>query len=158
MRKSPVSRIRSIAGFTLIELMVTIVIASILAAIAVPAYTSQIRKSRRTEARTALLDLASREERFNSTNSAYTSSLANLGYAGAAWPVTVGSGYYQITAVVCAAATCGADTGTGAAFLLKAQPLAPQDKDTACGSFTLDNTGLQQVTGTAVATPATCWN
>jgi type IV pilus assembly protein PilE len=156
MRKSPVSRIRSIAGFTLIELMVTIVVASILAAIAIPAYTSQIRKSRRTEARTALLDLASREERFNSTNSAYTSSLGNLGYAGAAWPVTVGSGYYKITAVVCAAVTCGADTGTGAAFLLTAQPVVPQDKDTICGSFTLDNMGTQQVTGTATA--ATCWN
>src|ERR1700730_9152184 len=126
MRTSPVSRIRSIAGFTLIELMVTIVVASILAAIAIPAYTSQIRKSRRTEARTALLDLASREERFNSTNSAYTSSSRNLAYTGA-WPVTVGSGYYQITAVVCAAVTCGGDTGTGAAFLLTAQPVAPQD-------------------------------
>jgi type IV pilus assembly protein PilE len=156
MRKSPVSRIRSIAGFTLIELMVTIVVASILAAIAIPAYTSQIRKSRRTEARTALLDLASREERFNSTNSAYTSSLASLGYTGAAWPVTVGSGYYQITAVVCAAVPCGGDTGTGAAFLLTAQPVIPQDKDTICASFTLDNTGTQQVTGTATA--ATCWN
>jgi type IV pilus assembly protein PilE len=157
MRKSPVARIRSIVGFTLIELMVTIVVASILAAIAIPAYTSQIRKSRRTEARTALLDLASREERFNSTNSAYTSSPANLGYTGA-WPVTVGSGYYQITAVVCAAVTCGGDTGTGAAFLLTAQPVVPQDKDTLCGSFTLDSTGLQQVTGTAAATPASCWN
>jgi type IV pilus assembly protein PilE len=156
MRKSTVSRIRSIAGFTLIELMVTIIVASILVALAVPAYTSQIRKSRRTEARTALLDLASREERFNSTNSAYTSSPADLGYSGAAWPVTVGSGYYQITAVVCAAVTCGADTGTGAAFLLTAQPVAPQDKDTICGSFTLDNTGTQQVMGTA--TPASCWN
>jgi type IV pilus assembly protein PilE len=157
MRKSPVSRIRSIAGFTLIELMVTIVVASILAAIAIPAYTSQIRKSRRTEARTALLDLASREERFNSTNSAYTSSPGNLGYS-AAWPVTVGSGYYQITAVVCAAVTCTGDTGTGAAFLLTAQPVVPQDKDTICGSFTLDSTGTQQVTGAAAATPASCWN
>ena len=155
MRKSPVSRIRSIAGFTLIELMVTIVVASILAAIAIPAYTSQIRKSRRTEARTALLDLASREERFNSTNSAYTSSLASLGYTGA-WPLKVGSGYYQITAVVCAAVTCGADAGTGAAFLLTATPLAPQNQDTICGSFTLDSTGTQAVTGTGTA--STCWN
>ena len=156
MRKSIVSRARSIAGFTLIELMITILVAGILVAIAVPAYTSQIRKSRRTEARTALLDLASREERFNSTNSAYTSSLASLGYSGANWPVKVGSGYYQIRVWVCAAVTCGADTGTGAAFLLTADPVAPQDKDTVCGSFRLDNTGAQQVTGTA--TSSSCWN
>ncbi len=50
-------------GFTLIELMVTIMVAAILAAIAVPSYTSQIRKSRRTEARNAVLDAAAREER-----------------------------------------------------------------------------------------------
>ena len=55
-------------GFTLVELMVVIVIASILMAIAVPSYKNSIRKSRRTDAKTALLDLAGREERFNSTN------------------------------------------------------------------------------------------
>ena len=137
--------------------MVTIVVATILVAIAVPSYTSQIRKSRRTEARTALLDLASREERFNSTNSAYSSAPANLGYTGA-WPVTVGSGYYQVTVMVCTAVTCTADAGTGAAFLLTAVPVSPQDKDTICGSFTLDSTGSQQVTGAAAATPSTCWN
>jgi type IV pilus assembly protein PilE len=156
MRKSTVSRIRPIAGFTLIELMITLVVAAILVTIAVPAYTSQVRKSRRTEARTALLDLASREERFNSTNSAYTSSLASLGYSGTAWPVNVGSGYYQVSVKVCAAVTCGTDAGTGAAFLLTATPAGPQAADTTCGSFTLDSTGTQTVTGTATA--STCWN
>jgi type IV pilus assembly protein PilE len=157
MRQLLVSRNRSSRGFTLIELMVTIVVATILVAIAVPSYTSQIRKSRRTEARTALLDLASREERFNSTNSAYTSTPASLGYTGA-WPVTVGSGYYKVTVIVCTAVTCTTDAGTGAAFLLTAAPITPQDKDTICGSFTLDSMGSQQVTGAAAATPSTCWN
>ena len=49
-------------GFTLVELMVTLVVAAILATIAIPAYQNQIRESRRTEAKTALLDLAGREE------------------------------------------------------------------------------------------------
>jgi type IV pilus assembly protein PilE len=48
-------------GFTLVELMVVIVIASILMAIAIPSYKTSIRKSRRTDAKTALLDLAGRE-------------------------------------------------------------------------------------------------
>jgi len=48
-------------GFTLVELMVVIVIASILMAIAIPSYKNSIRKSRRTDAKTALLDLAGRE-------------------------------------------------------------------------------------------------
>jgi type IV pilus assembly protein PilE len=157
MRATPSIRVREGSGFTLIELMVAVVIAAILASIAIPSYTASIRKSRRTEARTALLDLASREERFNSTNTAYTSAPANLGYSGA-FPITVGSGYYQISVNACTALPCTADAGTGAAFLLTAKPVVPQDKDTVCGSFTLDNTGSQQVTGTASATPSTCWN
>ena len=82
-------------GFTLIELLVVVVIGAILLAIAAPTYMTSIRKSRRTDARTALLYLASREERYMSSNNAYTNTAANLGYA--ALPTTVGSGYYTVT-------------------------------------------------------------
>lgn len=142
------------------ELMVTVIIGAILVAIAVPSYTMQTRKSRRTDAKTALLDLAGREERYNSTNSVYTSAPANLGYGGP-WPMMVGGGYYQISVCVnTAVANCpGTDAGTGAAFVLTAQPVpgSTQAKDTQCASFTLDNTGLQSVTGTSAATPSDCW-
>jgi type IV pilus assembly protein PilE len=74
------------AGFTLIELMTVLVIGTILATIAIPAYRGQIQKSRRTEARTALLDLAAREERYLSTNNTYSSLPGDLGYAGTAFP------------------------------------------------------------------------
>lgn len=146
-------------GFTLIELMIVVVIASILLAIAIPSYRTQTQKSRRTEAKMALLDLASREERFNSTNTSYTSTPGLLGYSGA-WPIKVGSGYYQITACVNTTTACMTDAGTGQAFLLTAQPVpgGPQAADTACGSFTVDNTGSQKVTGALSATPSTCWN
>jgi type IV pilus assembly protein PilE len=144
-------------GFTLIELMVTIVVLAILVSIAVPSYTSQLRKSRRTEARTALLDLASREERYNSTHSVYSSTPADLGLAGA-YPIAVGSGYYQVTVCVSGALPCAADAGNGTAFLLTATPVpgSSQAGDSHCGSFTLDNTGVQAVTGAAGA--STCWN
>jgi type IV pilus assembly protein PilE len=145
-------------GFTLIELMVVIIVAAILVGIAVPSYMAQTRKSRRTDAKTALLDLAGREERYNSTNSVYTSVPGDLGYAGQ-WPAKVGGGYYQISVCVNAAvANCPeADTGTGATFVLTAQPVpgSTQAEDTQCGSFTLDNTGLQKVTGTSP--PSDCW-
>ena len=55
-------------GMTLIELMIVVVIVSILASIAVPSYIQQVRKSRRVQAKTALLDLAGREERYFSTS------------------------------------------------------------------------------------------
>jgi type IV pilus assembly protein PilE len=148
-------RISASAGFTLVELMVVIVIATILATIAIPSYRAQIRKSRRTDAKTALLDLAAREERYNSTNNTYTSLPANLGYSGA-FPVTVGSGYYQISINVCAALACAADKGTGVVFTATAKAINTQQNDTQCGDYTLDSTGGQAVTGTA--TPASCWN
>ena len=144
-------------GFTLVELLTAMVIAAILLAVAIPSYRSQTQKSRRTEAKTALLDLASREERFNSTNSSYSSSPTNLGYSGS-WPLKVGSGYYQITACVAATTACGTDAGTGQAFLLTAEPVGAQVGDTQCRSFTLDSTGLQKVTGTSSGTPSSCWN
>ena len=81
-RMSPHAPVR---GFTLIELMVTLVVASILLTIAIPAYFTQIRESRRTEARTALLDLAGREETLFSTQNLYSVVPATVGY-GAAHP------------------------------------------------------------------------
>lgn len=144
-------------GFTLVELLTAMVIAAILLAVAIPSYRTQTQKSRRTEAKTALLDLASREERYNSTNSAYSSTPADLGYSGT-WPLKVGSGYYQITACVAANTACAADTGKGQAFLLTAAPVGAQAGDTQCSSFTLDSTGLQKVTGSSSGSPSSCWN
>src|SRR3569833_2829126 len=157
MKAIPGFRVRSTQGFTLVELLTAMVIAAILLAVAIPSYRTQTQKSRRTEAKTALLDLASREERYNSTNSSYSSTLSDLGYSGA-WPIKVGSGYYQITACVAANTTCATDAGKGQAFLLTAQPVGAQAGDTLCGSFTLASTGSQKVTGTASGSPSSCWN
>jgi type IV pilus assembly protein PilE len=135
-------------GFTLVELMIVIVIVAILAAIAVPGYTNQIRKSRRTEARNALLDAAAREERFYATNNAYSTASSDLGY-GAAWPTSVGSGYYSLGAACTSGAPC-------TAYTLTATAISTQVKDTSCTTLTLTSVGVQGSTGTATA--ATCWN
>ena len=67
-------------GFTLIELVIAMVIVSILAALAIPSYSAYVRKSRRTDAKNALLDMASLEERFFTTNNTYSSTPSDLGY------------------------------------------------------------------------------
>jgi type IV pilus assembly protein PilE len=136
-------------GFTLVELMVVIVIASILMAIAIPSYKTSIRKSRRTDAKTALLDLAGREERYMSTNGAYSTAFGQLGYSS--WGAAFGGGYYKM---VQPTITAGSATAV-ATFSLQADPVTGSDqaKDTACGSFTLNSTGVQGVTGTATD----CW-
>ena len=139
------------SGFTLIELMVTIVIATILVVIAVPSYTSQIRKSKRTDAKTALLDLAGREERYMATNSSYSTSGPALGYSGA-FPITLGNNDYTISAPVVVAADNTTSPPTPASYALTATAVNVQAKDTTCATFSLNSQGQQ----TATTTPG-CW-
>jgi type IV pilus assembly protein PilE len=150
---------RAPRGFTLIELMVVVVIATILLSIAVPSYMSQVRQSRRTEAKTAVLDLASREERYFSTNGAiYSITPADLGYTGA-FPANIApDNYYRIT--VCSpAANCdpNANPPPAPSYYITATPVAgtSQAGDTQCQSFSVDSTGQQFATGTLPA--AQCW-
>lgn len=151
------STLRRDRGFTLVELMVVITIATILTVIAVPAYNSQVRKSRRTEAKTALLDLAGREERYLSANGAYTVDGKLLGYPQTAWPQTTASGYYNITVSNVNPGTAGTTTtaGTAPTFTITAVPVSTsaQAKDTGCASFVIDQTGAQ----TSSPNTTGCW-
>jgi type IV pilus assembly protein PilE len=65
-------------GFTLIELLVTLAIVGILAIIAIPSFTEQVAKSRRSEAIRGLGDLQLRQERWRASNTSY-GTYANLG-------------------------------------------------------------------------------
>jgi type IV pilus assembly protein PilE len=145
------------SGFTLIELMVTVAIVTILATIAVTSYSSQVQKSRRTEAKSALLDLAGREERLFSTTNTYSQDEAFLGYATVSTQMTnmtFGNRYYTLTAVVPDAVN---QPGVANSYLLTATPVAgnSQAGDATCGSFSVNQLGVQTVTGTG--TVAACW-
>ena len=137
-------------GFTLIELMVTVAIVAILATIATASYTSQIQKSRRTDARSAVLDLAGREEKLFSTTNAYSQTGSDLGYG--AFPLNIGSGYYSINVVSPDPAQLVA---TQPNYLITATAINAQAADLQCTSLSVDQTGKQTSVGTA--TVATCW-
>ena len=152
---------RESRGFTLMELMITLAIAAILASIAIPAYNSYILKSHRTEAKSALLDMASMEERYFSTQNSYSQLTTDLGYSGN-WPVVVGNGYYEIQmpAVNPATAPSGVNpAGTPASFTLTAVPVPGnmQNEDTACTQFNVLSNGTKTAVGSPTAN-TDCWN
>ena len=142
----PAGRVRAAGGFTLIELMIVVAVIGILVAIAYPSYAQYGQKARRVDAKTALLDLGSRQERFFSMNNTYTKTPSDLGYGGA-FPLDVLSGstaYYRLDVT--------AATATG--FSATATPVNAQLSDK-CGTYTLTQLGTQTVSGTLSA--AECW-
>ncbi|HEY4772047.1 MAG TPA: type IV pilin protein [Steroidobacteraceae bacterium] len=143
-------------GFSLIELMAALAVGAILLVIAVPSYLQSIRESRRAEAKTALLDLAGREETLFSTTNAYSNVPAAVGYGNGAFPLAVGSDYYTVNVAVPNPAAPAATPS----FLLTATPVAgsSQANDAPCQSFTVDQLGNQKAYNSGgVDNSTTCW-
>jgi type IV pilus assembly protein PilE len=90
---------KSQAGFTLIELLIVVTIIGILTAIAYPAYTSHLRKSRRAEVQAFMMDMAHREIQYFTDKRAYaldaggTSAYTTLGLT---FPSDL-TAYYTVT-------------------------------------------------------------
>jgi type IV pilus assembly protein PilE len=100
-RRTPTCRCRAAAGFTLVEVMIAVVIIGLLAAIAIPAFTDSVRKSRRADAFSALSAVQQAQERWRGNNASYASALANTATGtnppnGLGMSATSSSGYYGI--------------------------------------------------------------
>jgi type IV pilus assembly protein PilE len=65
------------AGFTLIELMITVAVIGILASVALPSYTEYIKKGKRAEARAEILKADGWLERYYTENNRFTNNTAN---------------------------------------------------------------------------------
>jgi len=118
MRLPVANRHRANAGFTLVEVMIAVVIIGLLAAIAIPAFTDSVRKSRRAEAFAALSAVQQAQERWRGNNAGYASN-AQLTLLPTATPPGLGQasttagGYYGIV-ISSDSATAYTVTATGA--------------------------------------------
>lgn len=129
-------------GFTLIELMITVAIVAILAAIAYPSYQEQVRRSNRTEGQRALLETAQRLERCYTEYNAYNAAACNVIDAA----FSSENGKYTVTGVA-----------TVSTFTLTATRAGSQASDR-CGNFTYTHTNVKGISGaTAGLTVADCW-
>ncbi len=114
------NRIRTVSGFTLIEVMIVVAIIGILAAIGYPSYQQHVRSSRRADAQAALSELAQFMERRFTENNGYDLAPPGLG-AEDTLPFTQsprdGTAAYNLTLLP--APAFAANT-----FILQATPIA----------------------------------
>lgn len=140
---------RRVQGFTLVEMVIVVLIISVLAAIAYPAYQNHVIKTRREAAKGCLLEMQQFMERFYTTNLRYDQTVpggaaVNLPACQAGQDVT---NHYQV-------ALDGVPTRT--AYRLRALPQGRQAiVDTYCGTMSVDNRGEKLVSGSQ--TVDYCW-
>lgn len=142
------------AGFTLIELMITVVIVAILAAIAYPSYQAYIVRTNEGVARAFLGELASRQQSFYNDRRRYTDSLVDLGYGAATvslrrdgQPAADGEPIIY---------TVGVQDGSVTArnYVVEAVPSGVQATRSQCGTLSLDAQNTRGATG---AKGDACW-
>ena len=130
-------------GFTLTELMVTVVIVGILASIAVPAYRAYVDRAKRSEGKAFLSEIQSRQERYFFDNNSYTDDATKLGYKTA--DPKSDQGNYTLASIV------KGDSGNlNTSYRLT---ITPRVKDQTCDDLIIDSKG---VTDSSYHNPV-CW-
>lgn len=141
-------------GVTLIELVVVMIIVGILAAIAIPSYRNYVLRSQRSDAKDALLALATQMEKHYLQCNTYGTSIAgatNCAAGQVQGAATSKNGWYALTIPV---------PGNATTFTVRATAINGQNQwqDTACRDFSVTQAGTRTArdSGTADNT-AECW-
>ena len=133
-------------GFTIIELMLVVAVAGVLALVAYPSFMDSVRKGRRADAQAFLSEVAARQQHFLLDRRAYASSLsgsaADNGLAMTV-PASV-TAFYTVTL----------ETDNEArppAFVVSGAPRGSQSDDV-CGTLRMDQRGAKSASGAGK-----CW-
>lgn len=131
-------------GFTLIEMMITVAILGVLAAIALPSYNAYTIRAKRAEGKATANIIVQQLERCYSQFGSYN----NAGCAAAFAPALISEQQNYSVTVATAATT----------FTVSAAPIGTQlAKDTECGTLSITQTGAKGESGDA-PDAATCWD
>jgi type IV pilus assembly protein PilE len=144
---------RRMRGITLIELLTVIVILSVLASIAVPTYRRYLIRAQRSEAKIALLQLQTAQEKYYSQYNRYTDKVTTKSTAatpGLGLPGKTETGKYQVSVT-----NLGAG---GQEYTATAAPASGggQEDDKDCGSFTINERGVRG-NSTGAQHVQNCW-
>ncbi|MGK0297482.1 MAG: type IV pilus assembly protein PilE [Gammaproteobacteria bacterium] len=124
-------------GFTLIELMIVVAIVAIISAVAIPAYSSQSRKAKRSDAQQLMLDAANRQQQYLLDARQYTTSFAALNVTKDGWTCDAtdcDNNFYIITMT-------NINTATPPTFMITAT--AQAGSQLVDGNITLSSTGAK---------------
>jgi type IV pilus assembly protein PilE len=110
-------------GFTLVELLIALCMAGILAATALPSFHQQVHKSRRADAMQAMTLVVQQQERYRSQHHSYADDFRLLGVNAES-----AARHYRLA--------LSAVTGQGFTLSAQALPQGAQSRDHACQVMT----------------------
>jgi type IV pilus assembly protein PilE len=152
-------------GLTLIELMIVVAIAAILAAIAYPSYVEQVARGRRADAKAVLLENAQWLERTFTESGAYNKAAG--GTTIAANPTATSA---SDTSSLPAGLRESPKDGSTKYYLIRLESVGTNNftlravrkgamATDKCGDFTITNAGVKNLTSNSSGmTVDTCWN